>query len=419
MGRFVVIVLDGFGVGAMSDTSILRKEDGTANTAKSILQVYPQTKWKQLSQLGLMNILGFETANMKFAKQANYGKCNLMHVGADTFLGHQEIMGTKPKKPVNQCFQDVKGLVRKALVQGGYHVRTIQEDGLEYYVVNECVSVADNIDSDLGQAINCIAALDRISFEELLQIGQVVRGVVTCNRVIAFGGNKVSIDQILAAQEVKEHRYIGNIAVKTGVYEEGYEVRHLGYGVNELVQAPYLLGKEGIPVTLIGKVADVCHNHFGKSISCVDSARVMDLVIEELQEMKEGFICANIQETDLAGHSMNTEWYHKVLSIVDQKLEEVLPLIHGDDILLICADHGNDPEIGHNHHTREQVPIMVYTQGYFSQGNISQGNRASSEQENRECYLGERSTLSDIGATVCAYFHVNPCENGVPIGNIL
>ena len=395
--RFVVIVLDGFGVGAMADNREKRPQDVLANTAKSIFNKYPEISWKNLEKLGLMNVLGFETENMHYSPTASYGKCNLMHFGADTFLGHQEIMGTKTKVPVAHCFQDVKQEVRKVLEDNGYSIRSVFLDELEYFVVNEAVTVSDNIDSDLGMAMNCIATFDKISFEELLKIGKLVRSVVTCNRVIAFGGSNVTIDDIINAQEVKEKHYIGNVAVKTGVYENNYEVRHLGYGVDETNQAPYLLGKEGINVTLLGKVADVCQNHFGKSISCVPTGDVMDLVIDELKTMDEGFICANVQETDLAGHSMNTEWYKEVLTIVDNKLNEVLPLIGENDTLLICADHGNDPEIGHNHHTREQVPLLLMSHS------LGPG------------FVGERNTLSDIGATVCKYFDVTPCQNGTAI----
>ena len=100
MKRFVVIVLDGFGMGAMADAATARPGDEISTTFGSILADYPDLKLPTLEKLGLMNAYGKESARMKFAPEANAGRAELMHWGADTFMGHQEIMGTLPKVPV-------------------------------------------------------------------------------------------------------------------------------------------------------------------------------------------------------------------------------------------------------------------------------------------------------------------------------
>jgi phosphopentomutase len=66
-----------------------------------------------------------------------------------------------------------------------------------------------------------------------------------------------------------------------------------------------------------------------------------------------------VQETDLAGHSQDSNWYRQLLEISDEKIEKMLPMLGDEDILLVMADHGNDPNIGHNKHTRENVPLLV------------------------------------------------------------
>ena len=394
MKRLIVIVLDGFGIGAMEDSIKTRPTDVTSNTLKSILTSYPELKLPTLEKIGLMNAAGFETGSMKFSPSANYGKCALLHDGADTFMGHQEIFGTLPKKPVLQCLNDQIIPVSSALIKAGYKVKEIGTDKLKYLLVEDYVAVADNIDSDLGQAINCIAPLDFISFEKLLEIAQVVRNVVTLNRVIPFGGTGNTIEDILSAQEVKENRYIGNVAVKTKAYQQGYQVLHLGYGVDASVQVPRQLKTQGIATTLLGKVADIVANPGGKSISCVDSDTVLKLTIDEIRNTQKGFICTNVQETDLAGHSMNTKWYQEILVIVDRNLSDIIELLDEKDLLLVMADHGNDPEIGHNRHTREYVPLLAYQPGTYG------------------IDLGIRSTLSDVGASVCDFFDCPPPQNG-------
>lgn len=396
MKRFIVIVLDSFGVGYMEDASIVRPEDVGANTCGHILDKIPSLKLKNLETLGLMNALGRETEFMKKNPEATYGISSLMHYGADTFYGHQEIMGTKPKKPLIEPFSKAIDKVYKALTEAGYKVE-YKGNTLKFLLVNGCVTVADNIEADFGQIYNLTAALDLIPYSEVLKIGKIVRGVVEVSRVIPFGGINVSVDNILAAVEEKEGKFIGINAPKSGVYDDGYQVIHLGYGINPNVQAPTVLGKNNIPVTLLGKVADIVENDYGKSISCVDTEQVMKLTVEEMDKTETGFICTNVQETDLAGHAENVERYAEKLQVADKYIGKIMEKLEGDDILIVMADHGNDPTIGHSHHTRENVPILIYGK------HIKKG------------YVGHRNTLSDVGATAVKYFNLTGLENGTPI----
>ncbi len=152
---------------------------------------------------------------------------------------------------------------------------------------------------------------------------------------------------------------------------------------------------------MFGKVADIVANDHGKSVSCVNTSYVLDLTIQEIKEMKEGFICTNVQETDLAGHSQNSKWYKELLEISDKKIGDILELLGPDDIFVVMADHGNDPNIGHNRHTRENVPLL-----------IKYGNVQGVE-------IGLRKSLSDIGASVCDYFNVDNPQNGTSFISLL
>lgn len=394
MKRFVVIVLDGFGMGAMKDAKIARPGDEVSSTFGSILHDFPQLKLPNLERLGLMNAYGKESEYMKFSKTANYGKSELMHYGADTFMGHQEIMGTLPKKPEAQPFQQKVEKVYEHLLAKGHKVEIKEADGLRYLIADDYVAIGDNIDADFGMAYNCTAPLDCISFEKELEIGHAVREVVTVNRVIPFGGTQTTMEDILNAEETREGKYIGIHAVKSKSYNHGYQCRHLGYGVDQKVQAPTILADAGIDVSLLGKVADIVINENGKSVSCVDTKQVLELTIEKVKNMKNGFICTNVQETDLAGHSQNSKWYKELLEISDEKIGEIISLLEEEDILVVMADHGNDPNIGHNRHTRENVPLLIY------------------KKEIEGVKIGLRSSLSDVGATVCDYFKVEKPQNG-------
>lgn len=400
MKRFVVVVLDSFGVGAMEDVMEVRPQDLGSNTCKHILDRLPELRLPNLEKLGLMNALGDETEYMHKNPKANYGISALAHFGADTFNGHQEIMGTKPKKPLFQPFQQCIHEVYEALTSAGYEVQ-YKGDKLKFLLVNNCVTVADNIEADPGQIYNLTAALDLIPYKEVLKIGRIVRKVVKVSRVIPFGGINVSLEDILNAVEEKEDKFIGINAPKSGVYNEGYEVIHLGYGIDAEVQVPTILGKKGIPVVLLGKVADIVENPYGNSISCVDTEEVMKLTIKEMEAMEEGFICTNVQETDLAGHAENAERYAEKLAIADKYIGEVMDKMQEEDILIVMADHGNDPTIGHSHHTRENVPLLIYKKGLEGK------------------FIGLRDTMSDVGATVVDYFKADKTENGASFLNKL
>ena len=401
MKRFIVIVLDGFGMGAMADARQTRPGDEAASTLGSILRDFPEAKFPTLEKLGLMNAFGAESAAMKFAPDANAGRAELMHFGADTFMGHQEIMGTLPKRPVVQPFQEKVDAIKAHLEAHGHKVQIRQREGLRYLLVDDYVTVADNIDADFGMAYNCTAPLDFISFEKEMEIGHLVREIATVNRVIPFGGTGNTIDDVLAAEETREGKFIGIHAVKSKSYVQGYQCRHLGYGVDKTVQAPTILTDAGIPVTLMGKVADIVANDGGKSVSCVPTDEVLDLTVQEIRDLPEGFICTNVQETDLAGHSQDSGWYYRLLCTADEKISRMLPMLDEEDILLVMADHGNDPDIGHNKHTRENVPLLVYRKGVTGVD------------------LGLRKSLSDVGATVCDFFGVRAPQNGESFLNLL
>ncbi len=221
----------------------------------------------------------------------------------------------------------------------------------------------------------------------------------------------------------------------------------MGYGVDARVQAPTILTAQGIPVTLIGKVADIVANDGGTSISCVPTAECFKHTIAEFERMDKGFLCTNVQETDLAGHSQSSASYREILECADAGIADLLSLMEEEDVLVVMADHGNDPNIGHSKHTREcsyreilecadagiadllslmeEEDVLVVMADHGNDPNIGHSKHT------RECVpllvyqkgisgrrLGVRETLSDVGATVCSCFGVSAPQNGTPFWNM-
>ncbi|MEG1213208.1 MAG: phosphopentomutase [Leclercia sp.] len=394
MARFVVLVIDSFGVGAMKDVALVRPQDAGANTCGHILEELPQLQLPALEKLGLINALGYAPGVMKPSASAVWGVAELQHEGGDTFMGHQEILGTRPQAPLRMPFSRVIDGVEQALQDAGWQVERRGGD-LAFLWVNGAVAVGDNLEADLGQVYNITANLSVISFDDVLKIGRVVREQVQVGRVIAFGGLLAGSQSILNAAETKDGRFIGINAPRSGAYERGFQVRHMGYGVDDQVQVPQKLHEAGVPTVLVGKVADIVSNPHGRSWqNLVDSQQIMDITLNEFSTETAAFICTNIQETDLAGHAEDVARYAERLQLVDLNLSRLMAAMDPDDCLVVMADHGNDPTIGHSHHTREVVPVLVYRQGL------------------EPAQLGIRATLSDVGATVCEFFGAPLPQNG-------
>lgn len=393
MKRFVVMVLDGFGIGAMEDVPKVRPQDQGACTLRSLIRSHPDLYLPSLERLGLMNALGEESSCMRFSPSAVWGRASLMHWGADTFWGHQEIMGTLPKRPVESPFAAVADKVAEALSRAGHRVELRGLGGEKnLLLVDGVVTVADNLEADPGQNYNVMGALDAVSFDRVLDIGRIVREIVQVSRVICFGNPSVGIDRILAAMEERDE-YIGVSSPRSGVYGDGYLCIHMGYGVDPSVQVPFLLAEREIPVLLFGKVADIVENPQGRSVSWIETGEVMCMTFGAFEALDRGFICTNVQETDLAGHREDADGYVVSLETADLWLGRLMEHMDYDDVLLVMADHGNDPGVGHSHHTREKVPILVYTP------------RLNGVK------LGERRTLADVGATVAACFGARKLPN--------
>lgn len=178
------------------------------------------------------------------------------------------------------------------------------------------------------------------------------------------------------------------------MYGKGYEVYHMGYGVNIDGQFPMIAARHGLKVHRIGKTADVLHGE-GPAEPIVDTEKVLQaLESAYLEEKEDAAFLVNVQETDLAGHAEDTEWYARLLNTTDQWLAEFLPKMAEEDLIIIMADHGNDPTIGHSNHTREYVPILAA------------GKRI------KPVNLGKRNSMADVGATFSEFFGLPATEEG-------
>ncbi|MFJ5560763.1 phosphopentomutase [Streptomyces sp. NPDC093250] len=388
--RAVVLVLDGFGVGLMPDHPA---EDAGANTLRHVDEAQGPLGLPNLAALGLGHLTEVAGVPAVPEPKGAHGRCALRHPGADTYMGHQELMGGGLDNVQLQLLSEVRADVVAALTRAGHRCDDLLP-GQSPLVVDGCVLVADNIEARPRLNINVTASQDDISFEELTAIGDIVRAAVPVPRVIVVGGRGFGIDDIRG--HVKE-RTPGQIGVDTpalGVYDEHYQVRHMGVDLAVDHQLATKAKQAGYDVVLLGKAADVVRCEGAVAENIVPTKDVLIRAMEHLDAMDGGLIVANVQETDLAGHEEDVERYANMLRTVDDLLPELVSRLRPGDALFVTGDHGNDPTIGHSQHTREYTPALVCGPGVAP------------------VPLGVRASLADIGATAGDILGVLPLGSG-------
>ena len=387
-GRAVLLVLDGFGIGATPDGG---SGDLGMNTLAHIASRV-SLDVPILESLGLGLLMPGGVAPTASPRGA-FGRCTPVHPGADTYLGHQELMGGGLSLVEFKLMDELRTDLTSALTSTGHHVEPLIP-GQSMLLVDGVAVVHDNIEARARLNVNVTASLDDISFEDLSEIGFVVRRSIRVSRVIVVGSRGYTVDDIRA--HIK-HRGDGQVGVDTpglGVYNEHYQVRHLGLEFPVERQLPTRMRVAGGAVVLLGKAADVVRCDGAIAENLVPTAEVFDATIRHLDSMDHGLIVANVQETDLAGHEEDVDRYGRVLCAVDARLGELIDRIGPDDCLFVTADHGNDPTSGSSRHTREYVPVLAY------------GPRFTPVD------LGIRSSLADVGATVADLFDLPPLDSG-------
>lgn len=399
MARALLLVIDSMGIGAMADTAETRPADTGSNTLSHVLRANPDLRLPNLEFMGLGKVMHHSRLDAGRCRGA-WGVNLLQHQGADSYMGHQELMGSAPLEPVLKPFADVSAQVKQALEDRGHKVEAPDPEQ-PWLLVDELVVVADNIETDYGQIYNVTGPLDSLPFQAVEEIGEIVREKTRVSRVIALGGCNVSREQILSCIRTRPDGLTGVDSPASGVYNCGYQSRHMGYGINPQRQLPASVLKGGQGVGLVGKMQDIIQCPQAVKIPAVATGAVMEGFGRLAGTIDNGLIAATIQETDLAGHAENPRKYGDLLKMADDWLGQFIPRLESGDLLIITGDHGNDPTIGHSQHTRERTPLLVFGPDL----NLVD--------------LGVRSTLADIAATFADHLGVERPENGSSFYSLL
>src|SRR5215467_9631541 len=373
--RITLIVLDGAGIGAMPDAA--EWGDAGSDTFGHICESR-HLNLPNLQSLGLGNIRPLSGVPPSQHPRGCFGKCALRSNGKDTTTGHWEIAGiilerAFPTYPNGFPAAVIDRFVREADVPG--ILGNMPASGTEIIKVlgEEHVKTRKPIVYTSADSVFQIAAHEEvIPLDRLYEICEIARRILD-------GEHKVG--------RVIARPFLGQPG---GFYRT--ENRH-DYAVppprENLLPA---LADEDLDVVCIGKIASI-YDSMGvtQDLTAKNNEQSIDQTIKALKDSSRGLIFSNLVDFDmLYGHRRDTEGYAKALEHFDARLPEIESAMSKDDVMMITADHGNDPTFRGSDHTREYAPLLVY-----------------GKSAHRGINLGTRCSLADIGQTIAENFSVN------------
>lgn len=373
--RVFLVVLDSVGIGEAPDAE--QYNDIGANTLGNIAKHVDGLHLPNLQALGLGNIAPIDGVATVSSPKAHYTKMEEASAGKDTMTGHWEIAGLRIDQPF-QTFPEgfPASLIKEIEARTGRKVignkpasgtAIIDELGPEH-IATGAIIVYTSADSVLQ-----IAAHETIvPLEELYNICEICRELTLKEEYL--------VGRVIARPFVGE---IGSFTRTSNRHD--YALKPFGKTVLDNLK------ENDLDVISLGKIADIFDGEgITKAIRTVDNDDGMVKLVASIKEDFHGLCFLNLVDFDAQyGHRRNPEGYAQALETFDQQLKDVLPLLQDDDLLILTADHGNDPTHHGTDHTREYVPILMY----HNQIDIGKA-------------LPIRNTFSDVAATIAENFSV-------------
>jgi phosphopentomutase len=397
--RIFVIVMDSLGIGHAKDQNAFHQtgeiSDLGANTFKHISEA-KKLNIPTLESLGVADI--DELNDVAIVKHLNsYSiKLNESSNGKDTMTGHWEMMGILTTKPF------------KTFTDTGFPQDLLDELSKEtgHKLIGNYASSGTVILNDLGeQSIKENALIIYTSSDSVLQL---------CGSEKYMGLNELyRCCEIARKLCMKPEWFVGRVIARPFVGEKVGEFKRTSnrhdYAVSPSgITAMDILKDNNLSVSCVGKINDI-FNSVGvtETVHTISNQDGMDKTIEiaKSKNFKEGLCFVNLVEFDSEfGHRRNTLGYAKCIEEFDPRLKELISSINDDDLIMVTADHGNDPTWGGTDHTREKVPLLVYSKA------INDGR----------C-LGDVQSFGAIGSTILENFGLKKDKTmvGDPIEEIL
>jgi len=382
--RIFLIVLDSLGIGEMRDSS--KYGDVGVNTLGHIAENTKELQILNLQKMGIANLCSLKGVQQVEKPIGKYARLNERSIGKDTMTGHWEMMGIYTDKP----FQ------------------TFTEQGFPQELIDE-LSKRTGRKIIGNKSASGTAILEELAEEEI-QKGHLIV-YTSADSVLQICGNEETMGletlyhycEIARELTMKDEWKVGRVIARPYVGLKKGEFKRTAnrhdYAVkpsNETVLNS--LKKNGYDVISVGKISDIfaCEG-ITESNKSKSSVHGMEQTIEIAKRDFEGLCFTNLVDFDaLWGHRRDVMGYAKEIENFDVKLGELLPLMREDDLLILTADHGNDPTYVGTDHTREQVPFLAWSPS------MKEGGQ-----------LPEQDTFAIIGATIAENFKIDMPEGTI------
>ncbi|XAM36918.1 Phosphopentomutase [Terrisporobacter petrolearius] len=386
--RVFLTVLDSVGIGALNDAK--EYGDEGANTLCNIAKATGGLNLPNMQKMGLGNIEKIDGVKSVENQIAYSTKCGELSKGKDTITGHWEMAGILIKEPF-RVFTDTgfpKELIDELEEKSGHKfIGNISASGTEIiknlgeeHIQSKALILYTSADSVLQIAAN----EEIIPLEELYRVCEIAR-------------------EITLKEEYKVGRIIARPFVGTNKENFKRTANRKDYALrppkNTILD---VLKEKDLDVVGIGKIGDIySYQGITKSIkSKSNEDGINELINIAKEDLYEGLVFLNLVDFDaLFGHRRDTVGYKNALESFDNKLGELIKEMNDDDLLIITADHGNDPTFKGTDHTREYVPVLIYNKNL----------------EN-PIKLNELKSMADIGMTILNNFNDDNKEHDFEIG---
>lgn len=384
--RIFTIVIDSFGIGAMDNAA--EYGDTGCDTFGHIADKVPEIKIPNLIRMGLTQLhpAPVLTSPQPSDRIGKYARLNEKSNGKDTMTGHWEMMGLEIKTPF-QTFTDTgfpKELIEALEKETGHRV-----------IGNKAASGTEILDELAEEEIKTGAMIVYTSSDSVLQI---------CGNEETFGLDELyRCCKIARELTMKPEWKVGRVIARPYVgKKKGEFVRTSNR--HDYALKPYgrtalnALKDAGYDVISVGKIRDIFDGEgITESNKSKSSVHGMEQTIEIAERDFTGLCFVNLVDFDaLWGHRRNVKGYAEELERFDVKLGELLKVLREDDLLIITADHGNDPTYKGTDHTREQVMFVAYSPSMKESGKLE-----------------DQDTFAVIGATIADNFGVQMPEGTI------
>jgi len=375
--RIFLIILDSVGVGAAKDAKEYGDEE--SNTLKHIIEK-TNVSLPNLESLGLLNIINIK----KTKSDAYYTIAETISTGKDTVTGHHELMGIQTVIPY------------KRFTDSGFPIELINkiEEITSRKVIGNVAASGTEIIQELGEEhIKTGALIIYTSADSVLQVAA-HEEVIPINELY-------NICEIIRKITLEDKWRVGRVIARPFIGEKGNFKRtpnRHDYSLKPINKTVLdSLKDNNYDVISIGKIYDVFDGEgITKSIKTKDNLDGMNKILQAIDNEFTGLCFANLNDFDSAyGHRRDVVGYSVALKEFDNYMPNIINKLNHKDLLIITADHGNDPTHRGTDHTRENVPVIIYSKRFKN-----------------PTHLQPLNTFASIGYTIADNFNVKTPDIG-------